>query len=153
MSTRSDVIEKHIAIRAPKAKVWRALVEAKQFGAWFQVALEGEFAAGRRVRGRITTPGYEHVVMELAVERIDEAAGRFAFRWHPYAVDPQRDYTSEPTTLVEFHLEDAPEGTLLHVTESGFERIPAERRADAFRMNSEGWQEQMKNVKSHVEAH
>ncbi len=152
MSSQSDRIEKEILVRAPRSRVWRALVDADQFGTWFHAKLEGQFAAGRPVRGRITTPGYERLEMVLFVERIDEAASLFSFRWHPYAVDLNRDYSGEPTTLVEFRLADAPEGTLVRVIESGFDRIPAARRSEAFRMNSEGWQEQMENIKRHVEA-
>jgi hypothetical protein len=74
----------------------------------------------------------------------------FSFRWHPYAVDPKKDYSSQPTTLVVFELEETPEGTRLKVTKSGFDRIPLERRAEAFRMNSEGWAEQVQNIARYV---
>src|SRR5262249_26457264 len=104
---------------------------------------------GKRVRGRITYPGYEHLTMEVTVERMDTER-LFSFRWHPYAVDPKVDYSSEPTTLVEFRLEEVAEGTVLTVVASGFDRIPSERRAEAFRMNSQGWQTQMENIQRHV---
>jgi uncharacterized protein YndB with AHSA1/START domain len=148
--SESDRIEKKVLLRAPKARVWRALTNADEFGTWFRVAMEGPFEVGRVAKGRITHPGYEHLVMEVTVERMDPEAV-FAFRWHPYAIDPAVDYSKEPTTLVEFRLEDAPGGTMLTVVESGFDRIPASRRADAFRMNDEGWSAQVENLRRHVE--
>ena len=147
MST--DRIEKSLVLRAPRARVWRALTHAAEFGAWFGVKIEGEFAAGATVRGTITTKGYEHLTMELVIDRI-EAERYFSYRWHPYAIDPKVDYSAEPPTLVEFRLEDADEGTLLRVVESGFDRIPAARRAEAFRMNDGGWAKQMENIARHV---
>jgi len=148
--TITDRIEKTILLRAPRSRVWRALTDAAEFGAWFHVNLEGPFAVGRTVRGRITFPGYEHVMMEVKVERMDPEV-RFSYRWHPYAVDPKIDYTPEPMTLVEFRLDDAPEGTRLTVTESGFDRVPAARRDEAFRMNTQGWASQVDNIRRHVE--
>src|SRR5690349_8745514 len=121
--TSSDRVEKTILLRAPRTRVWRALTNADEFGAWFRVKLEGGFAVGKRVEGKITHPGYEHLTMEVAVERMD-AEQLFSFRWHPYAVDPKIDYSTEPTTLVEFRLEEVADGTLLTVVESGFDRIP-----------------------------
>jgi uncharacterized protein YndB with AHSA1/START domain len=113
------------------------------------VKLEGTFAVGERVRGKITHPGYDHVTMEVTVERMD-AENLFSFRWHPHAVDPKVDYSTEPTTLVEFRLEDSTDGTHLTVVESGFDQVPAARRAEAFRMNGEGWTAQMENIRRHV---
>lgn len=144
-----DRIEKQTLLRAPRPRVWRALTQAAEFGAWFRVALEGEFAVGKSVRGRITYPGYEHLTMEVTVERMDEPE-LFSYRWHPHAVDPALDYSAEPTTLVEFRLTEVPQGTLLRVVESGFEGIPAGRRDEAFRRNSGGWEAQMENVARHV---
>jgi uncharacterized protein YndB with AHSA1/START domain len=148
--TSTDRIEKKIALRAPLSRVWRALTDAGQFGTWFGVKLEGGFAVGERVAGKITYPGYEHLSMEIWVERI-EPQTRFSFRWHPYAVDPSIDYSKEPTTLVEFRLEETPEGTALTVIESGFDKVPKERRDEAFRMNSQGWTQQVENIRRHVE--
>ncbi len=145
----SDRIEKEIRLRAPKARVWRALTNADEFGAWFGVKLESGFAVGKRVQGKITYPGYEHLTMDVTVERMDDER-LFSFRWHPYAVDPNIDYSTEPTTLVEFRLEEVADGTLLTVVESGFDRIPAERRAEAYRMNTQGWDAQMQNIQRHV---
>jgi uncharacterized protein YndB with AHSA1/START domain len=147
--TDTDRIEKNILLKAPKARVWRALTNAGEFGTWFRVKLESDFAVGKDVTGNITYPGYEHLRFTVTVERID-AEQLFSFRWHPAAVDPQIDYSQEPTTLVEFRLEEVADGTLLTVVESGFDRIPAERRAEAFRMNSQGWATQMENIKAYV---
>ena len=145
----TDRIEKTVRLRAPVSRVWRALTDAEEFGTWFRVKLEGPFIVGARVRGRITHPGYEHLTMEVQVERMDRER-IFSFRWHPYAVDPAVDYAAEPTTLVEFRLEEVAGGTLLRIVESGFDRIPAARRAEAFRMNEGGWSEQVLNLERHV---
>jgi len=145
----SDRIEKRILLQVPRSRVWRALTKAEEFGAWFRVKLEGEFAVGKRIQGKITYPGYEHLTMDVMVERMDEER-LFSLRWHPYAIDPKVDYSKEPTTLVEFQLEEVAEGTMLTVVESGFDQIPAERRAEAFRMNSQGWDAQVENIRRHV---
>jgi uncharacterized protein YndB with AHSA1/START domain len=150
-SASSDRIEKEIVLRAPRSRVWRAITDAREFGAWFRARMVGEFRAGKTVTGRITNPGHEHLELELEVVRM-EPERLFSFRWHPYAVDPKVDYASEPTTLVEFHLADSPGGTRLTVIESGFDALPAERREVAFRMNSGGWEAQLQNVKAHVDA-
>jgi uncharacterized protein YndB with AHSA1/START domain len=149
MST--DRIEKTIVLRAPRSRVWRAIANAEEFGAWFGVKLEGAFAPGARVQGRITTPGYEHLTMDITIEQVDPER-LFSYRWHPYAIDPGTDYSGEPTTLVEFRLDEVAGGTRLTVIESGFDRIPLERRAEAFRMNDQGWAEQIQNIERHVMA-
>jgi len=148
-STSTDRIEKRILLRALRPRVWRALTDAREFGAWFRVALEVPFAEGATVRGRITHPGYEQVTMEMRVERMDPER-LFSYRWHPYAVESGVDYSNEPTTLVEFQLEAVAEGTRLRVVESGFDRIPAARRAEALRMNDAGWAGQLENIARHV---
>jgi len=147
MST--DRIEKTVFLRAPRSRVWRAVATAEEFGTWFGVKLDGEFSVGARVSGRITIPGYQHVTMEITIERVDPER-LFSYRWHPYAIDPGVDYSGEPTTLVEFRLEEVTGGTKLTVTESGFDRIPAARRAEAFRMNDQGWTGQIRNIEHHV---
>ena len=147
MST--DRIEKTVIVRAPRSRVWRAIANAEEFGAWFRVTLEGAFAEGATIRGRITHPGYEHVAMEMLVDRI-EPERYFSYRWHPYAIEPGVDYSSEPTTLVEFILDETTGGTVLTIVESGFDRLPLPRRAEAFRMNDGGWTEQIKNIERHV---
>jgi uncharacterized protein YndB with AHSA1/START domain len=148
-TTTTDRIEKQLLLRAPKARVWRALTDAEEFGTWFRVKLEGRFIPGGLTRGNITHPGYEHIVMEVRVERM-EAESLFSFRWHPYAVDPKVDYSSEPATLVEFRLETADRGTLLKVVELGFDQLPLGRRDEAFRMNDGGWTRQLTNIERHV---
>lgn len=150
-STSSDRIERSIEIRAPRARVWRALADAAEFGAWFGVNLAGQaFVPGERVRGHITHPGYEHLWFEVRVERV-EPEHLLSFHWHPYAVDPAVDYAQETPTLVRFTLQEAPgNGTLLTVVESGFDRVPAQRRLSAFRMNSQGWDAQVGNIARHV---
>jgi len=147
----SNRIEKAILLRAPKTRVWRALTDAKEFGTWFRLTLEGPFETGRSVKGRITHPGYEHVVVDMMVERMDPE-DFFAYRWHPYAIDPAVDYSNEPTTLVEFRLEETVGGTMLTLSESGFDNIPPGRRAEAFRMNEQGWSGQIENIRRHVES-
>lgn len=148
-TTGTDRIEKRTILRAPRSRVWRALTDHKEFGTWFRVELDSPFVPGASVRGRITNPGYEHISMEIVVDRIDPET-YFAYRWHPYAVDPTTDYSSEPMTLVEFRLTDADGGTLLTIVESGFDRLPAGRRDEAFRMNEGGWTAQIGNIERHV---
>jgi uncharacterized protein YndB with AHSA1/START domain len=147
--TQTDRIEKTVTLRAPRSRVWRAITDAREFGAWFGVKLESAFAEKAAVRGQITHPGYEHLTMEVVVERI-EPERYFAYRWHPYAIDQSADYSSEPTTLVEFRLEEADGGTILTITESGFDRIPLSRRAEAYRMNEGGWNAQVQNIARYV---
>lgn len=145
----SDRIEKRIELDAPVARVWRALTDHREFGQWFRVDLEGPFQVGEVARGRVTWPGYEHVTWQATVQAM-EPERLFSFRWRPYAIDPAVDYSSEPTTLVEFRLEPSGGGTVLHLIESGFDGIPASRRAEAFRMNEAGWTRQMENIRHHV---
>ena len=148
----SDRIEKRIELKAPVSRVWRALTDYREFGDWFKVKLEGPFVAGKVARGQITHPGYEHVQMQMVVQKI-EPERLFSFTWHPYGIDPKVDYSKETPTLVEFRLEKSSVGTLLEVTESGFDKVPKERRDEAFRMNDSGWAQQVKNIESYVAAH
>jgi uncharacterized protein YndB with AHSA1/START domain len=145
----SDRIEKRIELNAPVSRVWRALTDYRQFGQWFRVNLEGPFLPGQATRGQITYPGYEYLAMEIIVARM-EPEHLFSFTWHPYAIDPKKDYSQETPTLVEFRLEKNGNGTLLLLTESGFDRIPEDRRLTAFRANDGGWTEQMKNIETYV---
>ena len=144
-----DRIEKSIELKAPASRVWRALTDYREFGEWFRVKLESPFAPGQVSRGQITHPGYEHIIMEVVVQKI-EPETLFSYTWHPYAVDPKIDYSNEPPTLVEFRLEKTPTGSLLHIAESGFDKLPSHRRLEAFRMNDGGWTQQLKNIESHV---
>ena len=147
MST--DRIETRIEVTATRARVWRALADAEEFGRWFGMKLDGAFAVGRTVTGRLTSKSHENVTLEFEIVAL-EPERYFAYRWHPYAMDPKVDYTKEPTTLVEFRLEEIASGTAVTIVESGFDRIPLSRRAEAFRMNSQGWAGQSKKLASYV---
>jgi uncharacterized protein YndB with AHSA1/START domain len=150
MSTSTDRLERKILLKAPRSRVWRALSNAEEFGAWFGVDFKGSaFVAGKAVKGRITYPGYEHLVMEVLIERMVPER-LLSWRWHPAAIDTAVDYSQEPTTLVVFELEDTQDGVMLSVVESGFDSIPAARRATAFRLNTSGWEEQLINIEKHV---
>ena len=146
----NDQIEKRIELKAPVSRVWRALTDYREFGQWFRVKLDGPFVVGQVSRGQITYPGYEHVKWGAIVQKM-ETERLFSFTWH-HSHDPNADISKEPTTLVEFGLEKIEAGTLLTVTESGFEDLPADRRLEAFRMNEAGWTEQLKNIESYVAA-
>lgn len=160
MSTHTDRIEKQILLKAPRERVWRAISEAEPFGTWFGVAFDGPFVEGQRLTGRITPTQvddevaamqkpYEGTPFEWWIEDI-EPMQRIAFRWHPFAIDKTIDYAGEPTTLIEFELHDAPGGILLTVTESGFDKLPPERRAEAFAANEGGWTLQVKLIEKYL---
>ena len=131
-------------------RVWRALTDSKEFGEWFRVKLEGPFVAGQPVSGQLTWPGYEHLRMELFVKTI-EPENYFSYTWHPNATDPKMDYSKETPTLVEFRLAETASGTLVTVTESGFEKLPSGRQEIALLRNESGWQQQMGNIKAYVD--
>lgn len=145
----NDRIEKRIELKAPVSRVWRALTDYREFGEWFRVKLDGPFVAGETSRGYITWPGYEHLKWEVVVQAM-EPERLFSFTWHPYAVKPEIDYSAETPTLVEFRLEKTANGTLLTVTESGFDKVPGHRREEAFLRNDGGWTQQMKNIETYV---
>ena len=160
MATDTDRIQKRVVLRAPLERVWPAVSDATQFGSWFGVAFDGPFAAGRVMRGKVvpttvdaevakTQEAYAGAAFDFTVERI-EPMTLFSFRWHPFAVDPKVDYSGEPTTLVTFELQTVAGGTQLTVTETGFDGIPAARRARAFEMNHQGWSAQIKLVEKYV---
>jgi uncharacterized protein YndB with AHSA1/START domain len=145
----TDRIEKKILLRAPRKRVWKALTDSTEFEKWFGVKFHGPFKPGVSMRGELIGTSvdaevakmqrqYVHKPFELTVETM-EPERLFSFRWHPYAVDPSVDYSAEPTTLVEFVLEEAEGGVMLTVTESGFDKLPLERRAKAFTANNNGW--------------
>jgi uncharacterized protein YndB with AHSA1/START domain len=149
----ADRIEKQIELKAPVSRVWRALTDHRAFGEWFGAQIDGPFVEGQVSRGHMTYPGYEHVKWEAAVEKI-EPERLFSFTWaHPKSFDKATysgDYSSDPKTLVEFKLEKTSEGTLLRITESGFDKLPAALRLEAFRRNEGGWTEQVKNIENYV---
>lgn len=160
MTSSTDRIEKHVLLKAPLERVWRAISDAEEFGSWFGMRFDGPFVAGEPLGGRIvpTTADaevaemqrpYEGIRFEILVDRI-EPMRRFSFRWHPGAVDPAIDYAKEPTTLVAFELEEAPGGTRLTITESGFDKVPIERRAQAFEGNEGGWEAQLMLITKHL---
>jgi uncharacterized protein YndB with AHSA1/START domain len=144
-TTATDRIEKQILLDAPRSRVWRALTDVSQFNAWFGVALTTPFEPGAEISGKISIRNYEQVTMRIWIERM-ERERFFSFRWHPYAIEPGVDYSTEPRTLVTFTLEDATGGTRLTIVESGFDAIPESRRAQAFTMNEKGWAAQAENI-------
>ncbi len=147
MST--DRIEKTILLRAPLKRVWRALSDSTEFGSWFGMRFNAPFAPGATMTAVIvpTTVNqevakmqkpYEGIAFEIKIEQM-QPERLFSFRWHPGAVEPGFDYSSEPTTLVVFTLQKIPSGVQLTVSESGFDQIPLARRAKAFSANEGGW--------------
>ena len=146
---QTDRIEKRIELRAPVNRVWKAITDHEEFGQWFRVKLDGPFVAGQVSTGHITYPGYEHLKWNAVLQTM-EPERLFSFTWHPYAVDQSVDYSKEEPTLVEFRLEPTEGGTVLTVTESGFDKLPAHRRDQAFRSNDGGWAQQMENIRKHV---
>lgn len=152
MNTSTDRIERKVLLKATRARVWRALSNAEEFGKWFGVDFKGKnFIAGKSVQGKITYPGYEHLVMEVFIERV-EPERLLSWRWHPAAIDSSVDYSQESTTLVVFELAEADGGILLTVVESGLDKIPLARRATVLRLNTSGWEEQVRNIEKHVAA-
>ena len=149
LHNEKDKIEKQIELKAPRSRVWRALTDHREFSQWFGLKLESPFVAGAKTSGQMTYPGYEHVRLEVVVQKV-EPEHFFSYTWHPYAIQAGVDYTQEPSTLVEFRLEEKGEKTLLIVSESGFAKLPPARREEAFRMNENGWAAQLENIENHV---
>jgi len=156
----TDRIEKKILLRAPRQRIWRALTDAAEFGTWFGARFDGPFTPGARLHGVIAPTGvdaevakaqqpYEGKPFEITVEQMDPER-LFSFRWHPYAIEPDVDYSDEPTTLIVFTLEVVPDGVMLTVTESGFDRIPLARRAAAFKANEQGWAIQLTLIEKYL---
>ena len=151
MTQTPDRIEKQVILNSPPVRVWQALSDPREFGEWFGVDYSNaKFIEGEDASGQITNPEYRHVTMTVTVERIVPGM-LLSFRWRPYAIDPNKDYSDEPKTLVEFTIEPHGSGTLLKVRESGFDGIPAHRRDEAFRMNDGGWASQMEQIREHVD--
>jgi uncharacterized protein YndB with AHSA1/START domain len=156
----SDRIQKVVTLKAPREKVWKAVSDAKQFGTWFGVDFEGDFKPGAHMTGKMrptqvdaevarSQEAYAGMKFEFWVDEI-EPPSRITFRWHPFAIDPKRDYSAEPKTLIVFQLDEVEGGTKLTITESGFDSIPLERRAEAFKMNQGGWEAQAKLLEKYV---
>ena len=151
MIESTNRIERQILLKAPRSRVWRALTEPHEFGAWFGVKLTGpSMAPGQHLSGNVTYSGYEHVLLEIWIEKV-EPERRLWWSWHPAAIEPGVDYSAEPKTLVEFELTEVQGGTLFKVVESGFDGIPLARRAKVFGMNTRGWEAQMVNIEKHVD--
>ncbi len=144
----TNTILKQITLKAPRSRVWRAVTDSKEFGTWFKAKMETPFVVGKIAHGQITYPGYEHLKLEALVEKM-EPEHLFVMRWHPGA-EGNKSFDQDPTTTVEFRLEDVPEGTRLTVIESGFENLPPALREKAFRSNEGGWAEQMKNIEAYL---
>lgn len=156
----TDRIEKQVLLRAPLDRVWRAISDSQEFGRWFGVRVDGPFVAGTSVTATITGTTVDDEVAEMQRPHVGakatwqvvavEPPRRFAYRWHPFAVEPGVDYANEPTTLVEFTLSETPDGVQLRIVESGFDAIPEARRADAFEANSGGWAKQTELVRKYL---
>ncbi len=151
MPATTDRIEKQIGLSATPDRVWRAISTASEFGEWFGVRFDGEFVPGAKLRGKITTPGCDHMECDIYIETV-EPQRLFSYRWHAHAWDPNLDYSNDPTTLVEFRLEAVDEGTRLTITESGFDNVPEPFRVEAFTRNEGGWAMQIKNIERYVSA-
>jgi uncharacterized protein YndB with AHSA1/START domain len=152
MTGSTDRIEKQIVLHAPLARVWRAITDVHEFNEWFGVALTSPFEPGAAVSGKLTIPGYDHLTMTLWVDTV-EPQRRFAFRWHPNAIDQSVDYSGESTTLVTFSLDEVKGGTRLTIVESGFDALPESRRLVAFTGNSAGWQGQTTRIRDYLASH
>jgi len=160
MPETTDQIRKKVLLKAPRDRVWQAISDSDEFGSWFGVELSGAFSPGVRIKAKIVPTKvdpevakmqepYSGKTFDFFVDRI-EPKRLFSYRWHPYAVDANVDYSKEPTTLVVFELEEAPGGTMLTITESGFDQIPLDRRAEAFNSNSEGWRIQTELIDKYL---
>jgi uncharacterized protein YndB with AHSA1/START domain len=166
-----DTIEKQVILRAPVSRVWQAITNAKEFGRWFGIDLEGEFVVGKAITGTFSAALNEAAIHDYqrrlglppskvklpdahsvfcTVECI-EPEEYFSFRWIPYGLDADCDPETEPTTLVEFRLAKVAQGTFLTIVESGFERVPLHRRERAFRMNEGGWIAQAQTIQNYIE--
>ncbi|MGE0321752.1 MAG: SRPBCC family protein [Polyangiaceae bacterium] len=154
-----DKIEKTTTLKAPLAKVWRAISDSVAFGTWFGMTLDGPFVEGQTVMGAIAKTQVDDEIAahqepyvgmrcELRIERVVPRK-LFAFRWHPGA-DPDLE-PDAPMTLVTFELEEVPGGTRLTITESGFDALPLERRAKAFTENEGGWEIQLSLIGKYLE--
>lgn len=150
--TSTDRFEKQIVLESPRSRVWRAITDVKQFNEWFGVELTSPLTAGAPSSGNITNKGYEHLVMTIWVEKV-QPEHYFSFQWHPDAKDPGADYSKEPTTLIEFTLEDVQGGTKLTIAESGFDALPESRRTAAFSGNARGWEQQLQRIGTFLASH
>jgi len=146
-----DRIDRTIEVNAPPDRVWRVLTTAKDLAAWFKVNIEGEIAPGAEVWMTSTSPGYEGQRFLVRVTEMTPPR-RFAWQWHPGAVDPAVDYAREPWTTVTFTLEPSGAGTRLSVAETGFNDVSLARRAKVFQDNTQGWAEVIVWIQKYAEA-
>lgn len=159
----SDQIAKQVFLKASKSRVWKALTDSKEFGAWFGMRLNGPFIAGQKITGVIAPTKadtqvaemqkpYEGTPVEFLIDRM-EPESLFSFKWHPYAIDPKVDYSNEPMTLITFTLTEKDGGVLLVITETGFDDIPIARRLEALKANEGGWAAQMQLISKYLALH
>ena len=148
-ASSTDRIEKQVLVRASHENVWHTLTDSEAFGNWFGAKLDGEFATGARVRGPLTIEGMEHLTLDITIEKM-EPKHLFSWRWHPGAMDPDFNYSTKPSPLVVFELEDAVDGTMLTVVETGFDKKPFERRMEVFDRNTNGWEAQITRISEYV---
>ncbi|MEO5668771.1 MAG: SRPBCC family protein [Bdellovibrionota bacterium] len=144
----NNSIERHIEINAPVSKVWQALTDSTLFAKWFKATFNGPFIAGKTTHGKNTHPGYEFE-LEFIIKEIKPET-YFSYAWTPFPADRSFDYSKEEPTLVEFRLAKTTTGTRLSVTESGFSKITASRRAEAYKMHEGGWEAQLRNIEKFV---
>jgi uncharacterized protein YndB with AHSA1/START domain len=160
MLVDTDRIDKVVFLSAPRERVWAAIADAKRFGSWFGIRFEGEFAVDAHLVGTIVPTEVDPAMaqamaphagltVDFYIERI-EPMNVFVYRWHPFAIDRDVDYSAEETTTVTFALADAPAGTSLKIMEIGFDGLPFERRGPAFEANDEGWFEQTKLLEKYL---
>lgn len=148
-TAEQDQIVKVVTLAAPISKVWRALTDFEQFGAWFQVDLDGPFVPGGESTGRMTYPGHEGTPWLAYVERITPER-YFSFRWPSKEPDPGTSLSEQCNMLVEFELEPTDGGTRLTITESGFSQLEDADRLECFRRNTDGWNIQSENIARYV---
>lgn len=159
MTTDTNTITKTARLRAPLARVWSAISDSAKFGAWFGAEFDGPFAAGATVAGRIrpTTVDAEVATLQephagmpftVVVERV-EPPSLLAFRWFPHGVGGP-EHPDDPMTLVSFALTPHGDETDLVITETGFDAVPLERRAQAFSANDGGWAHQTRLIGLYV---
>jgi uncharacterized protein YndB with AHSA1/START domain len=153
-------IKKQVLLNSPQSRVWKALTTSSEFGTWFGMKLEGPFKAGETIKGKIAPTAVDPEVAKMQephagkavnffVDRI-EPESKFVIKWHPFAIDPNKDYSKEPMTLITFSLEKKEDGTLLTITEDGFDKIPESRRAEALKANDGGWAKQTELIQKYL---
>ncbi len=142
-------IERRVEINAPIAKVWEVIIDHKKFGEWFRCKLDQPFKEGEVSTGMMTFPGAEHVKWNAKVIKI-ESERCLEFSWPPYIEDETVDLSNEPWLNCRFELESIPGGTLLTITESGFDKLSPVIRDDARRGNEQGWEIQAGHILEYV---